>query len=111
MSSLAAFSIKITMALIVLSLASCGDARLPKVFGGSEVPSEVLNEPRAVPAPPPQTGPTVWPRLGDVPSKPKDFTPQLTIDAAKQEMQNDRADAERLQQDYQATPPALPSSP
>lgn len=100
------------MALFLLALTSCGgaDIKLPKVFGDSEVPPEVLQEPRPVPVPPPPAAePEVWPRLGDVPPRPKDFTPQPVINAAKSEMERDREAAERLQQDYQAAPPALPS--
>lgn len=94
---------------LLLSLAACGDddVKIPKVFG-SEVPPEVLAEPRPVPALPPQIDNKDWPLLGAVPARPKDFTPQPTIDAAKSEMQQDRANAERLQQNYQAAPPVKP---
>jgi hypothetical protein len=106
------FFAKIPTALFLLALASCSDSeiKLPKVFGGSEVPQEVLDEPRVVPVPSPQNQAT-WPRLGDVPTMPRDFSPQPTINAARREMQSDRSDAERLQQDYAAAPPALPPPP
>jgi hypothetical protein len=111
-SGMTNLTIRILMPLFLLALVSCGDneIKLPKVFGGSEVPSEVLDEPRVVPVPSPQNQAT-WPRLGDVPSMTKDFTPQPTIDAARREMQSDRSDAERLQRDYDAAPPALPPPP
>jgi hypothetical protein len=37
-------------------------------------------------------------RLGDVPSKPEDFTPDKLIDQSKQEMENDRTEAQKLKQ-------------
>lgn len=97
----------------MLSLASCSDSdvKLPKVFG-NEVPPEVLAEPRVVPTAPLSTdSPGSWPLLGDVPPRPKDFTPPPLINAAKTEMENDRDEARRLQQDYQTAPPVLPASP
>jgi len=106
------FSYPLRSALILaaLSLAACADSsvNLPHVFEGNEVPPEVVAAPRVVPQAAPINR-AVWPRLGDVPSKPKDFTPQSVIDAAKDEMANDRDDALRLQQDYQAAPEVLPS--
>jgi hypothetical protein len=111
--SVSAFSAKTLIALCLLGLASCSDTdvKVPKVFGGSEVPPEVLNEPRVVPVPPPAPEQRVWPLLGDVPSRPRDFTPQPTINAAKAQMENDRDQAEQMQQDYQAAPPVLPMAP
>jgi hypothetical protein len=93
---------KIALALLLLALASCDDieASLPHAFGGNEVPPEVMAEPRAVQVP---AGPanTTWQRLGDVPFKPKDFTLPPMIDASKKEMQNDRTEAEGMQQQYE----------
>ena len=111
MSSPSASVFFVISLMSVFLLAACGetDIKLPKVFGDSEVPSEVLNAPRVVPAPPQATEARTWPRLGDVPSRPKDFTPQATIDAAKAEMESDRADAQQRQQEYQAAPPVVPS--
>ena len=93
---------KICFASLLLALAGCDDidASLPHAFGGNEVPPEVLAEPRAVQVPSGSVAPT-WQRLGDVPFKPKDFTPQPMIDASKKEMQTDRAQAEAMQQQYE----------
>ncbi len=98
------------MVFIMASLAACQDLgiRTPKVFNGIEVPDDTLNEPRVVPVPPPPPEQRVYPRLGDVPSKPKDFTPQPTINATKQEMDEDRSEARQMQENYQETPPMVP---
>jgi hypothetical protein len=97
---------------LILLLASCGDSgvELPRVFG-NEVPPDVLNEPRAVPSAPLPSNPENWPLLGDVPSRPKDFTPQPVIDAAKTQMEGDRDADTLLQQNYQAAPAVVPASP
>ncbi len=94
-------------ALMCLALGGCGidEIKLPKVYG-DEVPAEVLNAPRVVPSPPAAAkGKDVWPLVGAVPSKPKDFTPQPVIDAARSQMQNDRNEAARMQDDYQNASP------
>lgn len=102
------FSKCFLLACGLTGLAACSqpDINLPKVFG-SEVPDEVLNEPRPVPSPPPTTGDQQWLLIGAVPPHPKDFTPQPVIDAAKQEMAADRAEGSQLQKDYQVAPPVL----
>jgi hypothetical protein len=103
------FSVRVLLIAGLLALAACSDVKLPKVFGDSEVPDEVLKAPRVVPVPmTPQDGDRQWPLLGNVPSRPHDFTPQETIDAAKGEMQNNRDDAERMQEHYQAEPSPFP---
>jgi hypothetical protein len=109
-SSLSAFSSKITICLLALILSSCGDddITLPKIYG-VEVPSEVLNEPRPVPTAPLSVNPKDWPLLGKVPTQPKDFTPPETVGAAKDEMENDSADAVRLRDDYEQSPPVTSS--
>ena len=48
-------------------------------------------------------------RLGDVPSMPKDFTPENQIMQSKQQLINDRTEAGALRQ--QADMPLPPSAP
>ena len=81
---------KISAAALFLGLCSCG----------GNVPPDVLAAPRAVQVP---QGPadTSWQRLGDVPNRPKDFTPQKMIDASRREMKRDRDEAQDRQQDYE----------
>ena len=97
------------LVFLLLALTSCSDSdvKLPHVFSGNEVPPEVMSEPRAVPVPAAEPDRTSWPLVGTVPSKPRDFTPQPTIDATKTEMENDRNDAELLQHEYQEAPPVI----
>ena len=107
--STSVFSVTNATAFLLLALASCSDrdVKLPHVFSGNEVPPEVMSEPRTVPVPTSEPDRTSWPLVGTVPSKPKDFTPQSTIDATKTEMENDRNDAQLLQHQYQEAPPVI----
>ncbi|MDX2027799.1 MAG: hypothetical protein SFW62_04115 [Alphaproteobacteria bacterium] len=80
----------------------------PHIFDGNEVPLELRTAPRVVTTPSPEEiENTSWPRLGDVPSKPKNFTAQPLVDQTRLEMQNNRAEAERLRQQAEF-PPARP---
>jgi hypothetical protein len=105
------FSAIFAALIMLLMLASCGDSdvKLPHVFSGNEVPSNVMAEPRLVPVPPPDLN-AAYPRLGDVPPLPKDFTPPPLIAATKREMEYDRDTAKIRQQQYEAAPPVLPSN-
>ncbi|MFY9287151.1 MAG: hypothetical protein WAO98_01490 [Alphaproteobacteria bacterium] len=119
-----AFIAQIAMLFVALSLTCCSSNKtaatdegiqFPKIFGGSEVPDEILNAPRVVETPPPRDLSEVpWPRLGDVPSKPTDFSPQPVIDQAIAEMQYERSRALGSQssptatKNYPLLPPQLP---
>ena len=67
------------------------------------IPPTISNAPpeTAVENLPPVPADTPYPRLGDVPSKPKDFTPQTDIDYIKRSMEEDRAQGEALRQQYE----------
>ena len=80
-------------------------AGLAGCYSSNEVPQNVLDEPRAVSPPPPASNPS-WPRLGDVPSKPKDFPPPAAVDQAKQQMESDRAEGQALHGQYENQPGA-----
>lgn len=115
----------------LLALAACEDIEninMPHVFGGNEVPPAITAEPRLVKVPPPLDPATPWPRVGDVPRKPDNFTSRPLIDATFQQMENERANAiadktqieqqQPLQQPTTVQPPlgqieepALPASP
>ncbi len=82
-----------TLIFCLAALAACGiqDMQAPHIWGENEVPPEVKAEPRLVSTPQdynPDAAP--WPRLGDVPSMPKDFTPRDQINQTMQQMENDR---------------------
>lgn len=92
-------------------LAGCEDMDLdltpPHVFGASnsEVPPEVLAEPRLVATPPANIAyDKTWPRLGDVPSKPNDFSSQDDIDTAMKEMTDDRTEGQQRKYNYDNPP-------
>ena len=94
----------------ILCLVACGlvdDADIPHVFGPNEVPPEALAEPRLVPVPPaPDPRHPAWPRLGDVPSKPEDFSSPAAIARTFQQMENDRAEAQAQKQEIDNLPPS-----
>jgi hypothetical protein len=82
---------------ILLAAALCGIAgcsSMPHVFGGDEVPEGALNAPRVVEKPTPEAEANqIWPRLGDVPSKPDDFSTPGAINQSMTEMESDRTAA------------------
>jgi hypothetical protein len=84
-----------------LLLGGCG------LFGEGEVPQDVLNAPRLVATPAPGTAENAtWPRLGDIPAKPADFTPPAVNHSLQQEMENDRSEANAIRQRVENPPPA-----
>jgi len=96
----------------MLPLTACSDSGDdgPHVFGGSEVPPEVLSEPRVVKSPTNSVDPS-YPRLGDVPAMPTNFSSRPAIQQAIQNMEEDRAEGERTKQQYEhpsaLAPPAV----
>lgn len=86
-------------------LAACDNIHWPHVYGPDEVPADVRDAPRPIPTAQHAPEGTPFPRLGDVPSHPKDFTPDATIDQTKQQMEDDRDEANAIKQKVQ-TPPS-----
>jgi hypothetical protein len=109
-------SIKAILVGAAFSLMGCDQVSLPHVWGPNEVPPEVVAAPTPLDMPPPaerQTG--QWMRLGDIPSRPKDFPTPSDINAAKQGMEEDRTDAaiarERLEPPPNQVPQQTDSTP
>lgn len=105
------FIIALWGGFLAFFVSACGadDIKMPNVFSGSEVPREVLDAPRLV-AKPTETDLNLvpWPRLGDVPSKPNDFSPKPVLDQAVSEMHHERDENEHIRNDYEnltTTPP------
>jgi hypothetical protein len=86
--NLIASSILLTTCIL---LAGCGSLGLPDLSRVDNVPPEVKAEPRLVETAPPLTGNETWPRLGDVPFKPEDFSPKPVYDHYMNELEYDRA--------------------
>ncbi|HEU0117456.1 MAG TPA: hypothetical protein VFR09_02380 [Alphaproteobacteria bacterium] len=99
-------------AALVLCLSACGENNdMPKVFGGNEIPKDVLNEPRVVQKPSQeQLANKTWPRLGDVPSMPKTFSPAPVTDQAITDMENERKQAEVVKEQYEETSQTQPAA-
>jgi hypothetical protein len=100
------------MLACLVGLAACeqtNNIQWPHVFNGNEVPPDVANAPSAVTVDPPNPNET-WPRLGDVPSKPNDFSSPLVIQQTKRDMQTDRQQAETIKDEVH-TPPVLQPPP
>jgi hypothetical protein len=51
-----------------------------------------------------------WPRLGDVPSKPTNFSKPQVIDETFREMENDRTEAQMLKQQAEGPSPVMTHS-
>ena len=88
-------------------LTGCDSLRLPQIFEHDEVPVEIKAAPRLVETPPPSTGDEEWPRLGDVPAKPKDFSAKPVYERHMNELESDRADAERIKKEALQNDPTL----
>ncbi len=105
--SKSAFIKGLTAVLLALSLAACDDLdiKTPEVFGGTEIPPDALSEPRLVAQPEPNTvTDQSWPRLGDVPSKPTNFSSKEAIQQSMQQMEDGRAEGRRLNEEYENPP-------
>jgi hypothetical protein len=72
-------------------LAGCDSLGLPDVTRHDEVPADVKAAPRLVESPPADVDSEAWPRLGDVPFKPHDFSPQPVYGHYMNELEYDRA--------------------
>jgi len=84
--------------ILCFLLAACDSIHVPDVTGHDEVPPAVKAEPRLVEQPPPLTGNEPWPRLGDVPFKPKDFSTQPVYNHYMNELEYDRGEADAAKQ-------------
>lgn len=96
------------VSLLLTGCGGNGPSTLPHVFSGSEVPSDVLLEPRLVPVP--KTGDISdqsWPRLGDVPAKPKTFSPQPVLEQSVDELEFDRTQARKDLYEYENPQPTF----
>ena len=74
-------------------LTGCENFYVPNVFGDDEVPDEVKEQPRFIEIPASEEDDKAWPRLGDVPFKPKDFSPQTTYENSMSELERNRLEA------------------
>ena len=93
-----------------LFLVGCDSLGLPDVTRHDEVPAQVKAQPRLVESPPPEMENAPWPRLGDVPFMPHDFSPKPVYGHYMNELEYDRAVAEdardKLEQENAHTPDA-----
>jgi hypothetical protein len=79
--------------LSLLCLSGCDSLGLRDLFAQDQVPPAVKSEPMLVSTIPPTTKEQTWPRLGDVPFKPKDFSPQIVNDHYMNELEYHRDEA------------------
>lgn len=75
-------------------VAGCDSVHVPNLLGPDEVPDEVKAQPRAVQTYVLPAENEKWPRLGDVPFKPKDFTPKAVSEQEIRELEQARSEAE-----------------
>jgi hypothetical protein len=94
---------------LILSACSYLGIDAPHIVGDNEVPPAMLKAPRLVATPSADdVANQSWPRLGDVPSKPNDFSSQQSINQTRAQMERDRAEAHIIEQQYQNPPPLIP---
>ena len=89
----------------ILLLTGCDTLGLPNLSHHDEVPPEAKAMPRLVEVPPPTTQDTPWPRLGDVPFKPKDFSTKPIYEYNMDEMARERGEAEADKKNVQQQAP------
>jgi hypothetical protein len=92
-------------AFLLPILAGCEAVGLPDLMAHDEVPSEIKAMPRDV-AVPTEADLAAWPRLGDVPAKPKTFSPKPVYEQAMDELLYEREEGERMRQEAEAAAPA-----
>ena len=88
-------------------LAGCDSLGLPNLLRHDEVPPEIKAAPRLVEVPSPSAEDQAWPRLGDVPFKPKDFSPKPVYDQDMDELEFHRDEAEAAKRKALAEDPTL----
>jgi hypothetical protein len=104
------FTSSIVFLSCTLVLAGCDSLGLHNPFATDQVPDEVKAEPRLVTTPPPVTPKDGWRRLGDVPVKPRDFSPKPTYDHYMDELEYHRAQSEAVKKQVEDESPALPDA-
>lgn len=116
------FASSIVFAAAFFVLAGCDALGIPDLTRHDEVPPAVRAEPRLVGSPTADVQESGWPRLGDVPAKPKDFSPPPVYGHYMDELDYDRGEAEAARRAAEAgdqsasennggptlTPPQLP---
>jgi len=80
--------------LAFVLLTGCQDLGIRDYFADDQVPADIKAQPRLVATPPPETADaTGWPRLGDVPFKPNDFSPKVVYNHYMNELEFHRDEA------------------
>ncbi len=94
----------------LMLLTGCDSLETIRLFHHDEVSSEARAAPRVVPAAPPSTDETPWPRLGDVPFKPKDFTTKPVYEQEMNDLAAERDAAAEAKKRVQEEAP-VPQNP
>jgi len=113
-----AFScLRIASFALLCTLASCADTPWPTWLTGEPDPS-VLDGPRPVARPAANASDAAWPVLGNVPPRPKDFSPTKDRDAKIDHLARAKADADlskervtSLEEGEEAPSPSIPLEP
>ena len=82
------------MLLTLLTLTACENLGIRDYFANDQVPQSAKDALRLVASPPAPTGDEPWPRLGEVPSMPKDFSPKPVYNHYMDELAYDRGEAQ-----------------
>jgi len=83
----------VTLTSLML-LVGCDSLGMRNYLAADQVPQSAKDQPRLVESPPTPTGNEAWPQLGDVPSKPNDFSPKPVYDHYMDELAYDRGEAQ-----------------
>ena len=92
--------LSISTSFLFISCDSEQNIRIPRVFSHDEVPDEVKNRPMVVKLD--KDTDDSWPRLGDVPRKPKDFPSKAQYNKEMDDLMATRSEAGKLKEQFDA---------
>ena len=103
----APFALSIALVCAALFLSGCEMGVIPDITRYDYVPPEVKAQPRLVETPPPLSPDQAWPRLGDVPFKPKDFSPKPVYLHYMDELDFERVEAQDAKKKAEEAAPGI----
>ncbi len=84
---------------MIACFTGCDQLEMRDVLAPDQVPPKVRAAPRLVETPPPIAEQAPWPRLGDVPFRPKDFSTKQDDQKDMDELSADRVQGEKIKEE------------
>jgi hypothetical protein len=93
--------------LALLLLTGCDSLNIPNPLRHDQVPDPIKEQPLIVEKAPPVPAKTPWPLLGEVPTRPKDFSPKPVYDHYMDELEYERDEDQQEQKNVESAPPPI----